>query len=477
MNIKKNTLYNMIKSVSAIIFPMISFPYVSRILLTDNLGKVNYGNSIIGYFSLLAGLGIYTYAVRECSKVKYDKIKLEQLASELYSINICSTIISYALLFILLIFTRKLDDYRYLIVVQSMTIFFYTLGTDWINNVMEDFKYITIRTVVFQFVSLFLMFVFVKTPEDYIKYAFIVVLSNVGANVLNIFYRKKYVNIHFTLKMNIKKHLKPVLLLFSMMLAQTIYVNSDITILGVLKGDYEVGLYSVSVKIFNIVQALVNSVTLAILPQISYWYEKKNYSEINSLIRYGLDFTITLGLPCVVGMYILAPELIEILSGIEYIEATDSLRLLAIALMISFIAGILGNMIMLPSGRDKLCMISSIISALVNLILNIIFIPYYGLNAAAVTTIVAQMIGFFVKFPFVEKEIVIQNKKTLLFGPCCGSFFIIVITQIIRTLYDGVFFRTILIVLCSVIVYCIMLYIGKNELFLSILKKYISKEK
>lgn len=474
-NVKKNTFLNMLKSVSSILFPMISFPYASRTLLTDSLGRVNFGNSIVSYFTLIAGLGINTYAIRECSKVKNDREKLEKLSSQLYSLNVCTTLVSYILLFILLIFATPLQEYRLLIVMQSLVIMMTTIGADWINNVMEDFKYITIRTIVFQAVSLLLLLLFIKSPDDYMKYAMISVISSGGANILNAIHRKKYCKIRFTKDIDVKKHIKPVLLLFSMLLAQTIYVNSDSTILGLIKGDTEVGLYSVSTKIYNIVQALVNSVTLAILPQLSYNFEIKNLKKVNELLRYGLNFTVTLGLPCIVGICSIAPQLIQVISGEQYLAASTSLRIMALALGCSFLGGFLGNMIMIPSGQDKICMISSIISAVLNLVLNLIFIPKFGLNAAATTTLISMLFGFIFKYPFVRKDISLGDKKTIFLGPIFGSVIIIPISLVITRIISNIFASVLIVVILSLVEYIVLLIIFKNDLVYNIYKKYMNK--
>ena len=172
-SIKRNTVYNAIKTLSSIIFPLITFPYISRVLLTENSGKIDFGLSIVSYFSLIASLGITTYAIRECSAVREEKNKLSYVASQLWSINIITTVVAYIALTVTLLCYRKLDNYRTLIIIQSLSILATTLGADWLNSAMEDFKYITIRTVAFQFFSLLLMLIFVHKPEDYMKYAVI----------------------------------------------------------------------------------------------------------------------------------------------------------------------------------------------------------------------------------------------------------------------------------------------------------------
>ena len=150
ISLKKNSILNVIKTVSSVIFPLITFPYVSRVLLPVNVGKVNFGSSFVSYFSLIATLGITTYAIRECSAVREDRNELSTKASEIFSINICTTIVAYALLILSLLAFRELDSYRCLIVIQCTSILFITLGADWLNSAMEDFKYITLRTVFFR---------------------------------------------------------------------------------------------------------------------------------------------------------------------------------------------------------------------------------------------------------------------------------------------------------------------------------------
>ena len=132
----------------------------------ENVGKINFGTSFISYFLLIATLGINVYAIKECSKKSDDRNELSKIASQIYSLNILTTAVAYIALFIALIFYKKIESYRLLIVIQSFTILFTTLGADWLNTAMEDFKYITIRTVSFQLLSLLLLFTFVHSDTD-----------------------------------------------------------------------------------------------------------------------------------------------------------------------------------------------------------------------------------------------------------------------------------------------------------------------
>ena len=476
-SINKNTVYHTIKSIFSIIFPLITFPYISRVLLTENVGKVNFGSSIVSYFSLIASLGITTYAIRECSKVKERREEFELIASEIFSINILSTIVSYIALGITLIVAKPLKNYRVLICIQSSIILFTTLGADWINTAMEDFRYIAIRTVVTQILSIALMIIFVHRPADYLKYAVISLVSSGGSSFLNIFYRRRYCRTRFLFKMNLKKHLPPILLLFSLMLSQIIYTNSDMTILGLVKGDYEVGLYSTSVKIYSLVNTTIASIFWVVMPQLSTGFANNDYVSVNKLLRYALNFIVFLGIPCFCGIEIIADQLIGLIAGEAFLGASTSLRILGIALMFSFWGGWIGNIIMIPSGHEKICLYSSIVSASLNIGLNILLIPKWGLNAAAFTTALSEFVGILCKKPFIDKRIKILGLWKMLQGPIIGGLGIITLGLIIRHLFNSYWLVSIVTIFTSVLWYAMILYIMKDDFYRSYALPYITKLK
>ncbi len=227
-SLKVNSILNTLKSVFSIIFPLITFPYVSRVLGPLNVGKVNFGNTFVGYFSLIASLGVTTYAIRECSTVRDDKRKLETVASEIFSINVVTTVVAYVLLAITMVLFRKLDVYRSLIIVQSSAILFRTWGADWINSAMEDFKYITIRTMLIQVLSLIAMFILVRNESDYFRYAVISVVASSGSDLANVLYRRKYCTIRLTRTMRWGVHFRPIVMLFVMCLTLPILPCCDL---------------------------------------------------------------------------------------------------------------------------------------------------------------------------------------------------------------------------------------------------------
>ena len=266
-----NAAMSAFKTLMNIIFPLITFPYASNVLQVENLGKVNFASSVCGYFLLFAGLGISSYAVREGSRYVNDRKKLSAFASEMFSINMISTALTYAALAVTMLFWTKLHAYTDLMLVLSLQIFFTTIGTEWVFTIFEEYTYITIRGLLFQVLSIFMLFAFVKTRDDYCIYAGITVFAAVGANVLNFFRARRYCTIRLTRKIDWKKHLKPILIIFASTLATTLYVSSDTTILGILGTDYNVGIYSVAGKIYGIVKNLLSAVLVVSIPRLSHY--------------------------------------------------------------------------------------------------------------------------------------------------------------------------------------------------------------
>ena len=393
-SLKINMVLNTIKSVLGIIFPLITFPYISKVLGIINIGKYNFANSIVSYFISLSALGISTYAIREGSRIREDENEINQFSNQMFTINVLSTVLSYLLLFCLIAFSEKIYAYKSILILLSLQIIFRTIGVDWIYSIYEDYLYITIRTIVFQILSLLLLFLYVHTENDLLIYTSISVLSAVGSNVFNLLHSKKYIHLRLTRNLNLQRHLKPILVLFSLNIAISIYVSSDTTILGLLCGDYTVGIYTVSVKIYSVIKTILSSVLVVSIPRLSALIGKNDYDEYNKTAEEIYTILLSILAPAMIGVIILREEFVTIIASRDYLQATSSLSILSVALIFSLGAWFWSNSILIPNKKDGIIFRVTIISALVNIILNFCLIPFGGENAAAFTTVIAEMIMF-----------------------------------------------------------------------------------
>ena len=465
-SLKVNAVLNIIKQCCAIIFPLITFPYVSRTLGVEAYGKVNFSSSIISYISLLAGLGVSSYAVREGARIRDDKNKFEKFASEVFSINVVSTVIAYVLLAILVLFWKKLEPYRVLIVILSINVLLTTLGTDWINTVYEDFLYLTIRYVLCQSIAVVTTLLFVKKPDDVALYAFFSNLGTIFANILNLFYirRTLRINVNFTLKMNVKHHFRPIMLLFGNMISSMIYLYSDTTMLGILASDAAVGYYTVSSKIYSLLKQVINAVSNVLTPRLSHDFENKAKKNMTNNINSVLGALLVVVIPITMGMLCMGREIILLIAGKEYLEAYPALSILSVTLIFSTYACIFVSVIMLAQRKDKEILIASGISAAVNILLNLILIPQYSYNAAAFTSFIYECLMLAMGIYYTHHTIKVEIRKYLVLATIGGIEVQMICHEIKCIVTNGILALFISIILCGAIY-------GMTILLLFLIKK------
>lgn len=472
----KNAFYNTLRSISSVLFPLITVPYISRILGSENVGKVNFVNSIVSYFILLASLGVSTYAMRECSRVKEDKVELERVSSEIFSINIIAMLTSYIVLFVLANSSEKLMQYRMLIFILSLNIVGGVIGTDWLNMAVGDFKYIAIRTMIFQFISVALMFIFVRKPGDYFAYAVILVISNSGAQIINIIYRKRYCNICFTFSLNFGKHFKPIILLFSLLLAQTLQSNIDITVLGYIKSDREVGQYSMAVKLYTTVEKIISAVAYVLIPEISTLYVKKEFSRISKLLNDTLLIIMTLAVPFTVGLFMLSKEILVIICGYDYKPAALSLSILSLAMLVNLFGGsFFGNLILLPEAREMQFMMACAISSAFNFVTNMLIIPVLGMSGAALTTLGSMIIVFAVCLWRFDNRIKLKVEKKQVLSIALAAIVIALICVGVKNAISSDLLVLMVSTITSVCIYLTILVVFKNQALGLVFNKLIKQ--
>ena len=464
-SIALNAFFNIVKTVMAIIFPLITFPYISRVLDVDAIGKYNFAAAIISYFTLIAALGVNNYAIREGAQYRNDRKKISRFASEVYSINIISSAVAYALLFLTVSVSSKLQDYIAILLILSVEVMLTCIGINWIYNIFEEFWYITFVTVLFQIVSMILMFTFVKTSQDLMKYVIIVVFANVGGQVLYRLKAKKYVDVRVVFNKSLIKHVKPILLLFSTSVASMIYVSSDTTILGFLTSDYYVGLYSVSTKIYKIVKQLFLAIVVVVIPRVALYVQKNEREKCQNLIDNTFNMLLALGIPAMVGLICTSKNIIFIISGEKYLEADMSLKILGVALLFAILSSFYANCVLIPNREDKGLLVATIISATVNIVGNFLIISSLREVGAAITTVIAELIMVVLCGIRAKKinpsKFYTRNIVSILISCAC----IILICRVVNQSMDNEIAGFSIAVLCSVVAFVIVNVFLKNPVF------------
>lgn len=390
-SLKLNFIMNALLTMSSFIFPLITFPYVSRVLLPVGTGKVSFATSLISYFSMFAQLGMPTYGIRACAKVRDNREELTRTAHELLIINLVMDVISYLALAVVLVFVPRLQEDKTLYVVVSFTIVLTSVGMEWLYKALEQYTYITVRSIIFKFIALIAMFLLVREQEDYVIYGGITIFASCASNIFNILNVNKYISMKPVGGYDIKRHLKPVLVFFAMSCATTIYTHMDTVMLGFMATDEDVGYYNAAVRIKSILVSIVTSLGTVLLPRASYYIEQGKMDEFRRISRKALNFVFVIASPMMTFFILYAKQGIYFLSGTAYTGSILPMQIIMPTLLFIGLTNILGIQILVPLGREKTVLYSEIAGAIVNLAVNALLIPRLTSAGAAIGTVAAEL--------------------------------------------------------------------------------------
>lgn len=474
-----NASLNGLQSVLNLIFPLITFPYISRILSVQGMGIYNFSNTYVGYFGMISSLGIATYAVREGAKYRNDRNTISLFSSQVFTINVVSTVVAYICLFVSLIIFKNLTNYVSCILIFSLQILFNTLGINWVYTIYEDYSYITTRNIVFKIISIILLFILVKKPTDYLVYAGITVFASVGSNILNFIHAKSLVTIKLVKKANWKLHFKPIMIIFASTLAVNLYVFSDNLILGILKNDYAVGIYGVSVKIYTVAQGLLTAVLTVTIPRLAMLFGKKMKREYHKVLSQVIDTLLVFSLPTAIGLMIMSKEVVLIIAGKKYIPSISSLQIMAMAIVFSIFSWIFSDCVLIPAKREKLLLRGTIITAVFNIVLNLCLIPFWSYNAAAVTTVCSEFLAMILN-GYYSRDIIsdiVHSKETVrnFVSSILGCLGIIIVCVICQFGFNNLILKTIESIILSIVMYIAILVCLGNTVLLDFIDKVKEK--
>lgn len=392
-SVKGNVILYGINTLTAILCPVITFPYAARVLLPEGIGAVNFLNSIVGYIVLLTNLGIPMYAVREVAKYRDDKLSRDKTTLELMLLSMVLCVIGYMTVWILAEFVPQIHRQASLFYILSLSILFNTIGVNWFYQGIEDFKFITIRAIIIRTITTAALFIFVRDSSDILIYGIILVGFTVGNNLINFLHLRKYLNYNLIRlkELNVIRHIKPALQVFVLNLITNLSLHLNSIMLGFLSGDEEVGYFTAGTKITHIGLTLISSLGIVLLPRCSNLIQNGDMAGFSSVIRKSLKVTLALSLPMIVGLSILAVPVTLIFCGNEYMPSIPVLYLNAPVILLVSLTNIMGMQVLYPMDRVNIVIASVSIGAAVNMILNFLIVPDYGATGAAVATLIADV--------------------------------------------------------------------------------------
>lgn len=472
-SVKVNYILNLINTGTQMLFPLITFPYVCRVIEADGIGQINFFQSIISYISLFTCLGIPMYAIREIARDRSDVVQMNRTAMEILLLHSMLTLVGYAIVAILCLTVPQIQVNIPLFLILSLTIFFTAIGCEWFYQGIEDFKYITIRGLIIKTVSVVLLFIFVKSKTDLLYYGCYTVFGVLGGNIFNFFRLRKYIhreNIIFS-ELHIKRHIKPVLKVFSFSVVTSIYLQLNTVLLGFLKNALAVGYFAAATKVMQMTLTMSACLGSVMMPRASHLIAENREDEFNRLIQKSYDFTLAIALPMTIGLIFCAPSLITALCGVKFEHSILPSQIIAPIILMVAISNVFGIQVLFPKGKINVVTLCCGIGAVADLILNLCLIPFFSyigtsiayLGAEVATTVSMYFIGRkYIPIIYFKKSHLTYALGCIVMALALYGISLLQLPTLTILLLQG----------CSgVLAYFIILCIRKDEMLVQILSK------
>lgn len=357
---------------------------------------------------------------------------------------------------------------------------FSMLGIEWVFCIFEEYKYISIRTIVFQFISLGLTFFLINEKEDYLFYALILVISNVGSNLLNLIKVRKYIKFDFR-NFTIVKHIKPIFMIFGMSVASSLYTTMDTTMLGFMSGTISVGYYSAANKLIIVIGTLIAAIRTVLLPKLSFIIGKGNDEKFKILNSLTLNIMLMFAIPIATGILCLSKEIIVLFCGKEFIIGATALQLLSPSIILSAINGYFVYQILMPLKKENIAFISILFGAIINIITNLLLIPSIKQDGAAIATCISELVvlitSVYLGKRYAFKYISIKNIFKEINKYLISSMIMLGICILLKFIFESYIYRIIVIIPIGAIVYLFILFILRGEIIYIFIEKVKSLRK
>ena len=472
----KNFLYKIVLEILKIFIPIISVPYIYRIFKPEIMGQIEFSQSIVGYFFIFAGFGVYTYGLREISRVRDNKEQRDKLFTELFIISTISSLLVTVIYLIYIYFKFNYDNLlKNMLLINSINLISYVFYIEWINEAFENYKFISKKSMIIKLLNLICIFIFIKVSDDYFKYLFLINIFIFINNLVSFIYIRKYIKFSFN-NLEIKKYIFPLFLMILISNLNILYTQLDKITLGFYGQNMkEVAYYGVAQKFMSLVMVIIMSIIGVMMPRLSYYLGENKEEEYKYLLNRVFPYIYLLLFPIFIGMIILSKEIVFFFGGKEYLPAKEVVIIFSLRLLVVTVESLLANQVIFLNKKERVIIILYGICGIINLILKLILIKANLLlsTTTILTTMISEIILVVLETYYIKKYLKIKleifslkNLKYLIFSI---PFFII--KYLLKDLpYSNLLNMFIIFLLCSS-VYFILLFISKDKCLKDILEK------
>lgn len=471
-SISKNYIYNLCYQILIIIVPIITTPYLSRVLGVEQIGVHSYVNSIVSCFILFGSLGITLYAQREIAYVQNNIEARSKIFFEMIIIRFITVSLSIIIYYFTCILNSKYSIYYIIFLIEIIA---NCLDISWFLQGLEQFKKTVFRNTFVKVLTTILIFCFIKKPDDLYKYILIHSISVLLGNFTLWYYIPKYIIKVEVKKLEIKKHIKPLIILFIPQIALQIYMVLDKTMMGQLVANKaEVGYYEQSQKIIRLLITIITSLGTVMVPRIANMFANNNKEKIKFYMMKSFDFILFLSIPMMFGLIVISDYFVPLFFGNGYEKVSILLRVISPMLIIIGLNNVTGVQFLLPTKKQKEFTIAVIIGAIVNFILNLIFIPIWKSVGASLTSLFAEIIVLIIELYCCKKYIDIKEIFKLSTKKILAGLGMFILVAIIPYVFNSILTIIIKIVI-GIIIYLVLLWIMRDQFVYYLFEKMNNK--
>lgn len=472
-SLKLNYIYNVSYQVLSLITPLITTPYVSRVLGADGIGDYSFTASVVTYFSMVAVLGTLTYGNREISYLQDDRAARSTLFWEIELLSFLSTGICTAAYLIFLLFC---DRSRFsLYAIQTISIVCVAFDIAWLLQGMEEFGKVMFRNMLFKVINIVFIFTAVRDKDDLFLYVAGMVLLALASNLSIWFYLPQYIDRPVWNNLHPMRHLKPTLALFIPSVAMSIYTVFDKTMIGLFANNFENGYYEQALKISKTALTLVTALGAVMIPRMGYYFNQKNMDKVKELTYQSYNFVWFLGVPLSFGLIGISQNLVPWFYGKGYDKITVLLPILGLLIIIIGLSNVTGIQYFVTTKRERLLTGTVIIGAVVNFVCNLILIPKLYSIGASIASVAAETVITLTQLYLIRNElsftrIMAQSVKYLLAGAC-----MLLVLFFENHYLSASVLHSCIMIFSGAIVYFVMLFILKDQFFFAYMKQVLQK--
>lgn len=468
-SITKNYVYNLIYQVLVLILPLVTTPYISRVLGAENIGIYSYTLSISAYFILFGSLGVALYGQREIAYNQENKKKYSIIFWEILLLRIITMSISATIFYFAFVNGKQYQMYYKILILELIG---NCIDISWFFQGLEEFKKTVTRNIIVKLISVISIFMFVKTSNDLPVYFWIYVLSILIGNGSLWLYLPKFLNQVKIKELHILKHLRPTIGLFIPQIAVQVYTVLDRTMIGtIIEDKSEVGFYDQSQKIIKVVLAIITSLGTVMLPRIASTFANGDKEKVNDYMKKSFNMVFFLAFPMLFGIISVSNSFVPVFFGPGYDEVIELMNVISPIILLIGLSNVIGTQYLLPTKRQKEYTISVVAGAIVNFIMNACLILKFGAVGASIGTIIAEFTVTSIQIFFTRKDFDWKDIFKIQLKYIISSVIMFIVCLAIGKGINNYFKAIIIQIIVGVLIYIITLIAMKDKFVIDILKK------